>query len=198
MSQPSPYSDKRSEFFQTFFEKALPYDAYVKTGEPSHQERWRAMEPNIKLSATDQKILAGFKRKLNVLVMSGTWCGDCVRQGPMLNAIENATGGLMQFRYIDNNENPELQDELRINGAKKVPVIVALTEDFYELERFGDRHLSVYRRKLVSELGAACDPGLLPPAGDELAVEISEWVQFFERVQIMLRLAPMLRKRYGD
>ena len=133
---------------------------------------------------------------MNLLVLSGVWCGDCARQGPILNLIETVQP-LVSCRYLDNRANPELQDELRINGAEKVPVIVVLSEDFFELARFGDRHLSVYRRKAATELGAACDPGLIAPA-DELKVEGDEWVEYLDRLQLMLRLAPMLRKRYGE
>jgi hypothetical protein len=76
--------------------------------------------------------------------------------------------------------------------------VVVLSEDFFEIARFGDRHLSVYRRKAKQELGAACDPGLLPPTSDELQTEVEEWVNYFERAYYLLRLAPMLRKRYQD
>jgi hypothetical protein len=114
----------------------------------------------------------------------------------MLRLIESANPNL-EFRYVESRQNPELQNELRINGAEKVPVVVSFSEDFYELSRFGDRHLSVYRRKLSSEAGAACDPGFGSP-GAELAEELSEWVDHFERLQAILRLAPMLRRRYSD
>lgn len=75
---------------------------------------------------------------------------------------------------------------------------VVFSEDFYELARFGDRHLSVYRRKAATELGPACETGLVPPSGEALATELAEWCDFFERLQLMLRLAPLLRQRYGD
>jgi hypothetical protein len=115
----------------------------------------------------------------------------------MLAVIEQANPNLT-CRFLDNKENPELQEELRINGAMKVPVVAVFSEDFYELERFGDRHLSVYRRKFDNELGPACDAGILPPAQDHLQIELGEWVAFFERLQIMLRLAPALRAKYND
>ena len=120
-----------------------------------------------------------------------------MRQGPIFNAIEEESE-LCNFKFIDNRENPELLEELKINGAQKVPVIVCLSEDFFELSRFGDRHLSVYRNKVEKELGAACDPGILLPEKFDLELEISEWVDYFERLQLMLRLAPALRERYKD
>ena len=196
-SEKSKYYDKRSEFFRRYFEQALPYNEYVLTGTSEQQEKWRNFETAVGLRADQLSVLKSFVRKLNVLVLSGLWCGDCARQGPMLHKLETVSP-TFNFRFIDNRANPELQEELRINGAEKVPVVVGLSEDFYELERFGDRHLSVYRRKLQTELGAACDPGIVTGSEGELTAELTEWISFFERLQALLRLAPLLRARYGD
>ena len=64
--------------------------------------------------------------------------------------------------------------------------------------RFGDRLLSAYRAKAARELGEACSTGLFAPPIDELLAERSEWLDIFERMLLMLRLAPPLRARYGD
>ncbi len=197
MTNTSPYTDARQALFRTFYEKALPYSDYVSQGQPAHQARWEDFRLGISLSLEQTTLVKGFQRKLHLLVLSGVWCGDCARQGPMLQAIADASS-MIEARFIDNKDFPELQDELRILGAERVPVVVGLSEDFFEVFRFGDRHLSVYRRKAAAELGAACDPGLLPPPAEELAVELSEWLGLIERAQLLLRLSPMLRKRYND
>ena len=51
---------------------------------------------------------------------------------------------------------------------------------------------------LTTEIGPACETGIIPPSTEALAAELAEWCDFFERLQLMLRLAPMLRKRYED
>jgi len=197
MSDTSPYYDIRSSFFKEFFEAALPYDKYLQSAKPEHQSKWNRLDPKPLLTSQQKAFLHAATRKMNVLVMSGTWCGDCSRQGPMLKAIADSSN-VIDLRFIDNHENPKLQDELLINGAKKVPVIVVLSEDFFEIARFGDRHLSVYRRKIEQETGTACDAGLITPSDDEISQELGEWVDFFERAHAVLRLAPMLRRRYND
>lgn len=188
------YKDKREEFWRENFNRARSYEAYVSGS--TYEAKWRTAE-----AAAEQLFLPPtlneMRRKMPVLVLSGIWCGDCSRQGPMFNKIQR-TNPLFDFRFAESSEFLELKEELRINGAEKVPVIVALNEDFHEVERFGDRHLSVYRNKLNKELGAACDPGILPPEVSALQEEFNEWVGFFERLQIMLRLAPGLRTRHGD
>ena len=190
----SKYRDKRESFFREQFANALPYSQYVTGSE--YEEKWRRAEADA-AQLTVPAVVSTFKRKMPVLVMSGLWCGDCSRQGPLLEMLAHAAP-VLEFRYSESRQNTELQEELRINGAEKVPVVVAFNEDFHEVFRFGDRHLSVYRRKLDKELGAACDPGILPPEKSALQEELEEWAAYFERAQIMLRIAPGLRARHGD
>ena len=190
----SKYKDKREDFWRENFSRALPYETYIKNS--THESKWRSAEA----AAAELVVppaLNEMRRKMPVLVLAGIWCGDCSRQGPLFNKIQKSNP-IFDFRFAESTEFLELKEELRINGAEKVPVVVALNEDFHEVERFGDRQLSVYRTKLDKELGAACDPGILPPEVSALQEEFNEWVGFFERLQIMLRLAPGLRTRHQD
>ena len=154
------------------------------------------MAEHIALGDEQRQRAATFVRNMPVLCLSGIWCGDCVRQGPILEAIAAASSGV-DLRFVERVED-QLAEELRINGALKVPVVVLLSEDFYEVARIGDRMLSTYRKKAQRELGPTCEVGLVPPAAEELAVEIDEWLDEFERAQWILRLSPLLRQRYGD
>jgi len=159
--------------------------------------RWRDSEGRIpELTQEQLERLRGYYRELNVLVYSGVWCGDCARQGPMLKKIADAAGEKVNVRLIERDASEELQDELRILGALRVPVMVFLTEDFWEVGRFGERTLSVYRSKAAREIGRGADSGILSPRARER--ELAEWVDIFERILTMLRLSPPLRRRHGD
>ena len=190
------YSDTRQDFWRSQFEAAKPMGPYLADGQDNHRAKWEAMARRIALGDEQQQRAATFVRNMPVLCLSGIWCGDCVRQGPILEAIAAGSPGL-DLRFVERVEDA-LAEELRINGALKVPVVVLLSEDFYELARIGDRMLSTYRKKAQRELGPACEVGLVPPAAEELAVEIDEWLDEFERAQWILRLSPLLRERYGD
>ena len=132
-----------------------------------------------------------------MLCLSGIWCGDCVRSVPIVARLAETAGPSVDLRFVDRDAIPELRDELRVLGAMRVPVVVFLTEDFHEIGRFGDRPLTVYREKAATELGAACP---LPGSADGgvLAAETDEWLDVFERMILMARLAPPLRARHGD
>lgn len=170
--------------------------SYLNAGKEPYRTKWTAMADHVGLSCEQQERAGTFHRTMPILVLSGIWCGDCVRQGPILQAITDASPGL-ELRLVEQSED-SLADELRINGALKVPVVVLLSEDFFEISRIGDRMLSTYRKKAQRELGPTCEVGIVPPAAQELAIEIDEWLDEIERAQWILRLSPLLRKRYKD
>ena len=197
MTEKPTYYDSRSEFWKKHFDMASNYDAFLTEEDQGKAARWRETGKRLpELTPEQVKRLSGYSREMNVLLYGGIWCGDCARQGPMLRKIAEACGPGVHLRVIDRSASAELQDELRILGAPRVPMVVLLTEDFWEIGRYGDRPLSVYRAKAAREVGRGPKAGILSPGA--LAAEMADWVDVFERALIMLRLAPSLRHRYGD
>ena len=191
------YYDKRSSFWVKHFERASDYESYLLSSDPKHAVRWRESESRAPaLTDKQRRRLSDLNREMNVLMYCGVWCGDCSRQGAYLKNIVDACGDSVHLRLIDREASEELQDELRIVGALRVPVVVFLTEDFWELGRFGERTLSVYRSKAAREFGRGDDSGILSPRARER--ELAEWVDIFERFLLMARLSPPLRKRHND
>ena len=193
------YRDIRAGFWKEHFQAAQDYAAYLRESKPELAAKWANMAAKIPALSPDQvgRLRKVTGRKLYLLVYSGVWCGDCVRQGPMLKQIADAAVDI-DLRLIDREASERLTDELRILGARRVPVAVFLSEDFFEIGRFGDRLLTVYRAKAASALGPTCDTGLVPPPAEQLAAERDDWVDVFERMLWMARLAPPLRERHGD
>lgn len=197
MDEKPAYYDIRGSFWRRHFEMASDYEVFLKGSDPELVKRWiDSAKRTPSLTKNQLERLGGYDRVMNVLMYGGVWCGDCARIGPMLKAISDACGERVHLRVIDRETSKELQDELRILGALRVPVVVFLSEDFWEVGRFGDRMLSVYRAKAAREIGKAFKAGILAPGA--LVSELGEWVDIFERMLIMLRLSPPLRRRYGD
>lgn len=199
MAKTEEIRDGRREFWKEHFDMAGDYEAYLAESSAEHARRWRDLEAQLP-ALRDQQVgrLSDYGRTLNVLFYSGVWCGDCVRQGPMVRRIAEACGPELTLRYIDRERSPRLQEELRILGGRRVPVVVFLSEDFFEVGRFGDRLLSAYRAKAQLDVGAACDTGLAPAPGHQLEAEVEDWVAVFERMLLMVRLSGFLRQRHGD
>lgn len=174
----------------------LGYDDYLAS-DPDRAPQWRAIHDRLALDADQTALLAGFTREMKVLCLSGTWCGDCVAQGPMFTRIAEACPRI-DLRWLDRDEHDDLSERLTINAGQRVPTLVFCAEDFELVGYLGDRTLTRYRAIAAKQLGAACQlPGAEVP-GDELAATLQDWLDEFERVQLLLRLSPRLRQKHGD
>jgi hypothetical protein len=132
-----------------------------------------------------------------VLCLCGAWCGDCINQCPAFDHFAAASSAI-DLRFLDRDAKPDVREALAINAGFRVPVLVFLSEDGYEVSRYGERTLSIYRRLAIDQLGPACPTGLVPPAPDAVAQATSEWLAEFERAQLILRLSPRLRQKHAD
>ena len=139
-----------------------------------------------------RKLLGGFARRMPVLCLAGAWCGDCINQCPVFDHFARASSRI-DLRFLDRDARPELRDLLAINGGHRVPVVVFLSEDWFEVSRYGERTVSIYRRLAAEQLGPACPQGLSHPPREALAAITAEWLAEFERAQLILRLSPRLR-----
>jgi len=179
-------------------ERGLPYDDYVRTGTPANRQAWADFHGRCALSDQQRSLLAGFVREINVIALSGTWCGDCVQQVPFLARFEEANPGRVRLRLLDRDAEPELADELRICSGTRVPVVVFANEDFDFISLFGDRSLTRYRAMAARQLGAACPLPGAPVDADERQATQQDWLDELERVHILCRLSPKLRARHSD
>lgn len=186
------------EFLRSKFELAAPYAAYVATGKPEQQTNWHAAHARVNLTVPQRTLIAGFTRRMPVLVISGTWCGDCVAQCPMLDHIARANAKTIDLRFLDRDLNKDLAERVTICGGLRVPTVLFLNEDFEFVSILGDRTVSRYRAIAAKNLGGACPLPGADVASDEVASTLADWVTEFERVSLILRLSNRLRERHGD
>ena len=180
------------------FASALPYNLYLQAGTEEQQRRWTQVYDLAHLAPAQNQLVSGFARDMKVLVYSGIWCGDCVQQCPLIHRIAEANPAKIDLRFIERPMSDELPEELRINGGSRVPVVLFFSEDWHWCATAGDRTIHRYRALALSRLGPSCPTGIIAPEKDELDATLADWLDEFERVQLMLRLAPRLRQRYQD
>jgi thiol-disulfide isomerase/thioredoxin len=178
------------------FDAALPYERFLtQFGSAGDKARWDRAREAVALTDDQRALLAKFTRHTNVLVLAGAWCGDCSGQCPIFDRFAEAAP-VIKVRYLDNADHADVQQELSINGGKRVPVAVFFSEDGYEVLRYGERPLSKYRQMVRDLEGAACPTGI---GTDPLLVQVTQdWLNEFERVQWLLRLSGRLRQKHGD
>lgn len=184
--------------FAAKFELGLDYKDFLeKYGTDEHQRRWNAVHEKVRLSDAKSSLLASFTREMKVLVLAGMWCGDCVNQCPIFEHFA-AANERTQIRYFDRDDNPDLCEVLTTCGAPRVPAVLFLSEDNHICGRYGDRTLSKYRNMAATLSGAACPSGIVTDGDALLDSVVQEWLNEFERIQLMLRTSGRLRELHGD
>jgi hypothetical protein len=179
-------------------QQGLAYADFIdRYANDAQKERWRQVHAQVALTASQKNLLGSFTRRMPVLVLAGAWCGDCINQCPIHEHFA-AAAPVIQVRYLDRDQHPDLQRELQICGGHRVPVFVFFAEDGMEVARYGERTLSKYRQMMRDQAGPACPTGIVV-SGDPLLVQVTQdWLNEFERVQWLLRLSPRLRQKHND
>lgn len=184
--------------WEAAFHTALPYGKFLDRFATTEQRaRWDAFHARVSLTPEQKALLGGFVRRMPVLVLSGAWCGDCVNQCPIFAHFAAASPAL-DVRFLDRDAHPDIAAHLKVCGGQRVPTVVFLSEDWHPVLVYGDKTLAAYRSAASSQLGASCATGVVPPADDLIAAVTSDWLDQFERVQLILRLSGRLRQIHGD
>ena len=179
------------------FDEGLTYDAFLEQfGTPDQQSRWTAVLDQVQLSDAQTELLGGFVREMKVFVLAGAWCGDCVNQCPIFEHFAAACPQL-DVRYLDRDVLPDVAALLKVCGGNRVPVVQFLSEDYHPIVFYGDKTLAAYRSVAAAQLGPSCPTGLVH-ADDSIAAVVHDWLNEFERVQLILRLSGRLRQLHGD
>ncbi len=187
-----------TDFLRTKHESGLRYPEYVESGTPTQQENWRRVYDSMALTTEQRDRVGSFVRRMNVIGLSGLWCGDCVQQCPLIQRIADANPDKVDLRWLDRDRHMDLQARVRINGGNRVPVLLFCAEDYELVCWYGDRTLSRYRLIASQQLGPSCPlPGASVPPVESASV-LSEWLDQIERVHWILRLSTRLRERYDD
>lgn len=159
--------------------------------------QYQSVHEQVSLTDDQRRLVGSFARQMNVLVVSGIWCGDCAQQGPLIQHIAEASPRI-DLRWVDRDEHADLSELLTINAGKRVPVAVFMAEGCEPVSIFGDRTLTRYRAMVANQLGGACPLPGAPVPDDEQNGTMQDWLDEFERVHLLLRLSGRLRQKHGD
>ncbi len=194
------------EILRSAFAAALPYDAYVATGRPEQQSNWNAFHARVRLTIPQRALIAAFTRRVNILVISGTWCGDCVQQCPILDHVakvfpapaNNPDAPGVDLRFVDRDEHIALSNMVKICGGNRVPTAIFTNEEHEFLFLAGDRTISSYRAIAARQLGSSCPAPGAPIPSDEVLATTADWLTELEKAHLIVRLSPKLRGKHRD
>ena len=188
-----------AEILHREFDRGLPFREFVTAADTQeHQARWLERYEQLALDAGQTALVGSFSRAMNLLCLTGPWCGDCALQGAAMARVADANAERIHLRFIPRSEEyADLIVKNMINGGYRVPVTWFMAEDFEPASRFGDRTLSRYRSMARKALGEQSNV-LAPPPADPVSEVLREVLDEFERVQLLLRLSPRLRQKHED
>ena len=189
-----------AEILKEKFDQSVSYAEFVDSGRPEdHHPPWEQRYSQLQLNETQAAMVGGFKREMNVLSLTGTWCGDCALQGSAMARIAEANPDRIHLRYLPRQEeHTDLIIRSAINAGFRVPVTWFMAEDFEPVVVFGDRTLSRYRAIARKQLGQELSNVRAPAPADPVREVLREVLDIFERVQLLLTLSARLREKHGD
>jgi hypothetical protein len=123
--------------FAALWSQALPYDAFVAASELKHRGLWHGLHRLARIPAWALAAVppdAGLK----LLVLAEDWCGDASNTIPILAKLSDLAPGI-ELRILRRDEHPDVMDQYLTNGARSIPVVIALDRDFRELGHWGPR-----------------------------------------------------------
>jgi len=119
------------------FAEALTFQEFLETVE-NHRELWQQLATRAVVS----KDILGASRSVpgrwHLLALIEDWCSDGVNSLPFVARLVDAVPGL-DLRVLRRDENPDLMDAHLTGGARSIPVIMILDDEFREVGWWGPR-----------------------------------------------------------
>ena len=121
--------------FRKLWAEALPYHEFIAGSE--HRALWDGIYRVARLPAWAPTALpAGSCFKL--LVITEDWCGDGANTVPVIARWVDSSSGV-ELKLLRRDEHPDLMNRYLTNGARAIPIVIVLDENFNELGHWGPR-----------------------------------------------------------
>jgi hypothetical protein len=122
--------------FAALWEKGLTFEEFTAASE-KQRGLWEGL---YRISRVPAWALAGvhpgITRKL--LVIAEDWCGDASSTIPIVARLAEQAPAF-ELRLIRRDEHPDVMDQYLTNGARSIPIVIALDEQFREIGHWGPR-----------------------------------------------------------
>jgi hypothetical protein len=102
------------------------------------ERRMKRWDKTFKMSAEDKAFFNNWHKPLTFLTVAEGWCGDAAHALPIINKIVETSPNL-DLKIVLRDDNDELISNFLTNGAKSIPKLIALDEDFNVLFTWGAR-----------------------------------------------------------
>jgi hypothetical protein len=150
--------------FKTLWEQALTFEDFVASCKAEHCGLWQGVYQLARVPEwARDAVPGGTGRKL--LVIAEDWCGDASNTVPIVAKFAESVPGL-ELRIILRDANPEVMDQYLTNGARSIPIVIALDESFQEIGHWGPRPAELQSWVMANR-------GIMPKT--ELYPQVRKW-----------------------
>ncbi|MCH2176017.1 MAG: thioredoxin family protein [Lentisphaeria bacterium] len=133
---------------KTIFHSGLEYDQWLNQAEEdAHREKMleRYEQVNIPLEIQQELIL--IERKVNIIAIAESWCGDVIRHTPLLQRLVGQNHNLT-IRFVTREQHPELFVRYLTNSGEAIPKFIFCNEEFIEVGNWGP--MSTKARRMIA------------------------------------------------
>ncbi|HEU4699098.1 MAG TPA: thioredoxin family protein [Gemmatimonadales bacterium] len=122
--------------FAGLWARALTFEDFVRSATENCQ-LWEGVYATTKIPAWAIE-RAEAEGPLRLLVLAEDWCGDAANTVPVVAKLALATPKV-ELRILKRDEHPEVMDRYLTNGARSIPIVIALDPAFRALGHWGPR-----------------------------------------------------------
>ena len=123
--------------FRQLWDRALTYEKFVEESK-ENCAMWTGKYRTARIPEWAYKKACEYGTGISFLVIAEDWCGDATNTIPVLARMGHEAE-CMQVKILRRDENPDVMDEYLTNGARSVPIVIALDSDFQEKGHWGPR-----------------------------------------------------------
>ncbi|SFU28447.1 Thioredoxin [Pustulibacterium marinum] len=101
-------------------------------------KRMLRLNKTIKIDGRDEEVIASYSKKVTWLVLVESWCGDAAQILPIVYKVA-ALNKNITLKIILRDENLDVMDLCLTNGARSIPKLLVINEDYEIINDFGPR-----------------------------------------------------------
>ena len=121
--------------FKSLWESASPFETFV-AADSTHHALWDGIYRLARLPEWAAGVVV--PRPTRLLVLAEDWCGDALGTLPALARLAEKVPQL-ELRVLARDQNLDVMDAHLTRGARAIPVVIVLDEDYQELGWWGSR-----------------------------------------------------------
>lgn len=119
------------------WEGGIPFLRFVEQAE-KNLNLWEGIYRNSTIPNWAKQGACERGQDLRLLVLVEDWCGDASNTVPILARLGDEADCL-EMRVLKRDDNPTMMDRYLTNGARSIPIVIALDQEFNERGHWGPR-----------------------------------------------------------